>query len=95
MSLSHALPLTALVLFLPGPLAAQESAPPMTPEMKTMREACQKAWTPGPEHRKLASTAGTHDLSTKSWRTPGAERTTDTGTASLKLILGDRVTWKT
>lgn len=91
MSLSQALPLTALVLGPSGPLAAQESAPSITTEMKAMSEAYQKAGTPGAEHRKLASTAGTCDLSIKSWQTPVGEPTTDTGTATRKPILRDRV----
>ena len=91
MSLSQALPLTTLVLCLSGPPAAQASAPSTTPAMKAMRDAYQKTGTPGAEHRKLASTAGTCDLSIKSWQTLGGEPTTDTGTATRKLILGDRV----
>ena len=88
----HALSLTVLALALPGALQAQEgAAPAMTPEMKAMMEAYGKAGTPGPEHRKLASLAGTYDLTVKSWHTPGSPPAIDTGTATRKLILGDRV----
>jgi hypothetical protein len=92
MILKHAISMTALTLLLAGPLAAQEAtAPQMTPEMKAMMEAMQKAGTPGAEHQKLTSLAGTYDLTIKSWHGPGSEPTTDTGTATRKMILGNRV----
>jgi hypothetical protein len=88
----HAVSMTAIALLFAGPLAAQEAtAPQMTPEMQAMMEAFQKAGAPGAEHRKLASLAGTYDLTIKSWHAPGSEPTTDTGTATRKMILGDRV----
>jgi hypothetical protein len=93
----HALSATALALLLSGPLAAQDTtmqssaAPPMTPEMQAMMEAYQKAGTPGAEHRKLAAMAGTYDLTVKAWHAPDTPPTTDTGTATRKMILGDRV----
>ena len=79
-----------LALTLASPLAAQE-APKMTPEMQAMMEAYQKAGTPGAEHQRLAALAGTYDLTVKSWHAPDAPPTTDTGTATRKLILGNRV----
>ena len=89
----HALSATTLALLLSGPLVAQEktAAPPMTPEMQAMMEAYQKAGTPGTEHRKLAAMAGTYDLTVKAWHEPGKPPTTDAGTATRKMILGDRV----
>ena len=88
----HAISITTLALLLAGPLAAQESTKPqMTPEMQAMMEAMQKAGTPGAEHQKLASLAGNYDLTIKSWHAPGGEPTTDTGTATRKMILGNRV----
>ncbi len=93
----HALSMTALALLLSGPLAAQDTtlqsstAPPMTPEMQAMMEAYQKAGTPGEEHKKLAAMAGTYDLTVKAWHAPNTPPTTDTGTATRKMILGDRV----
>lgn len=87
-----ALPLTVFALLFSDPLAAQETtAPPITPEMQAMMEAYQKAGTPGAEHRHLATMAGNYDLKVKSWHHPGAEPETDTGTATRKMILGDRV----
>lgn len=88
----HAVSMTALALLFASPLAAQEAtAPQMTPEMRAMMEAFQKAGAPGAEHRKLASLAGTYDLTIKSWHAPSGEPSTDTGTATRKMILGDRV----
>ena len=92
-----ALSLTALALLASGPLAAQDAstqgsaAPAMTAEQQAMMEAYQKAGTPGAEHRKLAAMAGTYDLTVKAWHAPDAPPTTDTGTATRKMILGDRV----
>ena len=88
----HTISITVLTLLLASPLAAQEAAAPqMTPEMQAMMEAFQKAGTPGAEHQTLASMAGTYDLAIKSWHTPGGEPTTDTGTATRKMVLGNRV----
>jgi hypothetical protein len=88
----HALSVTALVLLLSGPLAAQEAAAPaMKPEQQAMMEAYQKAGTPGAEHKQLAAMAGTYDLTVKAWHAPDAPPTTDAGTATRKMILGDRV----
>ncbi|MGH8026663.1 MAG: DUF1579 domain-containing protein [Pseudoxanthomonas sp.] len=92
MTCKHALSMTTLALLLAGPLAAQEAkAPAMTPEMQAMMEAFQKAGTPGAQHQQLASMTGTYDLTVKSWHGPGAEPTIDTGTATRKMILGNRV----
>jgi hypothetical protein len=63
----------------------------MTPEMKAMMEAFQKAGTPGAEHRQLATLAGTYDLTVKSWHAPDTPPTIDKGTATRRMILGDRV----
>lgn len=88
----QALCMTALGLLLSGPLAAQEgSGQKMAPEQQAMMEAFQKAGTPGNEHQTLAAMAGTYDLTVKAWHEPGKPPTTDTGTATRKMILGDRV----
>ena len=90
----HALSIAALALLLSGPLAAQDTssaAPAMTPEMQAMMETYQKAGTPGVKHQKLAAMAGTYDLTVKAWHAPNTPPTTDTGTATRKMILGDRV----
>lgn len=86
-------PVIVLALVLSAPAAAQkENTPPsMTPEMKSMMEAFQKAGTPGAEHERLAAMAGDYDLTIKSWHDPKGEPTTETGTATRKMILDDRV----
>ena len=92
MTRKHALSMTVLALLFAGPLAAQEATgPKTTPEMQAMMEAFQKAGTPGAQHQQLASMAGTYDLTVKAWHAPGTEPTTDTGTATRKMILGNRV----
>jgi hypothetical protein len=87
----HLLSTTVVALLFAGPLIAQDDVPAMPPEMQAMMEAYQKAGTPGAEHRHLKSMAGSYDLAIKSWHTPDAEPTTETGTATRKMILGDRV----
>lgn len=88
----HLVSTTTIALLLAAPLAAQETAQPqMTPETLAMMEAYQKAAAPGAQHQRLAELVGTYDMSIKSWHGPGAEPTTDTGTATRKMILGDRV----
>jgi hypothetical protein len=75
-----------------APLALAQDAPPeMSPEEAAMMEAYQKAGTPGPQHAALAKMAGTYDMSIKSWNAPGAEPTTETGTATRSMVLGGRV----
>ena len=83
----------ALACMLPAASATalDDKAPPMTPEMKAMMEAFQKAGTPGAEHRQLATLAGTYDLTVKSWHAPDTPPTIDKGTATRRMILGDRV----
>ncbi|MGN7830387.1 DUF1579 domain-containing protein [Pseudoxanthomonas sp. 22568] len=83
----------ALACLLPAASATaqDDKAPPMTPEMKAMMEAFQKAGTPGAEHRQLATLAGTYDLTVKSWHAPDTPPTIDKGTATRRMILGDRV----
>ncbi|MBD9378520.1 DUF1579 domain-containing protein [Pseudoxanthomonas sp. PXM04] len=83
----------ALACLLPAASATaqDDKAPPMTPEMKAMMEAFQKAGTPGAEHRQLATLAGTYDLTVKSWHAPDTPPTIDKGTATRSMILGDRV----
>ena len=92
MSSKHGLSTIVIALSFAAPLAAQEaSAPEMSAETKAMMEAFQKAGTPGEPHRQLASMAGSYDLTVKSWHTPGAEPMVDTGTATRRMMLGDRV----
>jgi hypothetical protein len=73
------------------PVAAQEGAPPMTPEQQAMMEAYQKAGTPGEAHAALAKQAGSYDLEVKSWQAPGTEPSIEKGTATRSMVLGGRV----
>lgn len=82
------LPLSLLVAL---PVPAQDAPPQMSPEEVAMMQAYQQAGTPGPEHAALAKMAGEYDLSIRSWHTPGAPPTVDTGTATRSMILGGRV----
>lgn len=71
------------------PAAAAEPPTPSAEEQAAM-EAYQKAAAPGPEHAQLAAMAGTYDMTVRSWYGPG-EPATDKGTATRRMILGNRV----
>ncbi len=95
MNRHHARPLSVMVLstlILPaGHALAQEGAPPQASAAEQAAMAAYaKAGTPGAEHRTLAAMAGDYDLTVKSWYGPG-EPAIDTGTATRRMILGDRV----
>lgn len=83
----------ALLAFaaLPASAAQDAAAPKMTPEEEAMMAAYQQAGTPGAAHGKLASMAGSYDLSIKSWHKPGAPPTVEAGTATRRMILDGRV----
>lgn len=70
---------------------AQDETPPMSPEEQAMMEAFQKAGTPGAPHATLAKAAGDYTIAVKSWHAPGAPPSSDTGTATRRMILGGRV----
>lgn len=72
------------------PLAAQEPGK-ASPEQLAAMQAYQRAATPGPAHAGLAMTVGDYTVSIKSWSTPGAEPTVDTGTATRRMLLDGRV----
>jgi hypothetical protein len=82
-----------LILALPQPLslAAQEAkgkAP--TPEQQAMMEAWQKAATPGPNHKLLASLTGDWAFSSRMWMEPGAPPELSSGTASYTSLMDGR-----
>jgi hypothetical protein len=85
--------LTLVALLLSAPLQAQEAgkAPEMTPEQKAEMEAYMKAGTPGPEHKRLAATAGTYDVRMKNWHEPGGQAMEESGTAIRTMALDGRV----
>ena len=88
--------LTSLMLsalLLSAPLLAQDvsKAPEMTPEQKAEMEAYMKAGAPGPEHKRLASAAGTYNVKMKNWHEPGGPALEETGTATRMMALDGRV----
>lgn len=80
-------------VFCAAPVLAQEGGTPpeMSPEEKAMMEAYQKAGTPGPQHQKLAESAGTYDVKVKSWNAPGAPPEESNATATRTVDLGGRI----
>lgn len=89
---SFRLSLIPLSLAFALPAAAQEAAPPApSAEEQAMMEAFQKAATPGPQHARLAEAVGTYDMVVKSWQSPDAPPTTDTGVSTRRMVLGGRV----
>lgn len=68
-----------------------EKKPQMTPAQKTEMEAYKKAGTPGAQHRALAATAGTYDLTIKSWHDANGPAHEEKGTATRTMMLGGRV----
>jgi hypothetical protein len=85
------LPLS-LALAFAVPVAAQDkNAPQMTPEQQAEMDAYVKAGTPGAVHAGLAKSAGSYDLSIKSWHAPGTEPMVEKGTATRAMVLAGRV----
>ena len=68
----------------------QQKPPEMTPQQKAEMEAMMKAGAVGPQHQALAATAGTYDMTVKTWQ-PGAPPGEDKGTATRTMVLGGRV----
>lgn len=81
---------TALTLALALPAFAQD-APQMTPEQAAMMQAYIAAGTPGEQHAALAAAVGDYDLAIRSWDTPDAPPSEETGTATRSMILDGRV----
>ncbi|HZF98871.1 MAG TPA: DUF1579 domain-containing protein [Pseudoxanthomonas sp.] len=73
------------------PAFAREPGSQAPPDEQAMMAAYQKAGAPGPEHARLAKMAGSYDFVVRTWQTPGAPPTTDTGTAVRRMTLGGRV----
>ncbi len=83
--------LVACVAVLPAAGAEQGDAAQMTPEQMAEMQAYVEAGTPGPEHKKMAESAGTYDMTLKSWHDPSAPPMEETGTATRKMTLDGRV----
>jgi hypothetical protein len=73
------------------PLLSQETkAKAPTAEQQAMMQAWQKAATPGPNHKLLASLTGQWAFSTKMWMEPGAPPESSTGTAVYTPLMDGR-----
>jgi hypothetical protein len=83
---------SSVALLASAALAAESpQKPEMTPEQKAEMEAYMKAGTPGPQHKNLASRAGTYETRMKSWQAPGQPPMEETGSATRKMMLDGRV----
>jgi hypothetical protein len=72
------------------PVPPTKPAPQMTPEQKAAMEKMEKAATPGPEHKFLASFTGTWKAEVKTWENASAQPQVSQGTGEDKMILGGR-----
>ncbi len=73
------------------PLLAQEAKEKTpTAEQQAMMQAWQKASTPGPNHKLLASLTGQWVFATKMWMEPGAPPESSTGTAVYTPLMDGR-----
>ena len=68
-----------------------DQQPKMTPEQAAEMAAVIKAGTPGPQHAKMAASAGNYDIKVKNWHDPSAPPMEETGTAKRTMTLGGRV----
>ncbi len=91
-SLSFAVSGLALVLMTSTVMAREKtgkaSKKPMDPQARA--ELYQKLATPGEPHRQLSGLAGTWKTVTKEWTDPGTPSAESTGSAEMKMLLGDR-----
>jgi hypothetical protein len=73
------------------PLLAQEAKEkPLTTDQQAMMQAWQKASTPGPNHKLLASLTGQWTFTTKMWMEPGAPPESSVGTAVCTPLMDGR-----
>ncbi|HEY7412667.1 MAG TPA: DUF1579 domain-containing protein [Vicinamibacteria bacterium] len=70
---------------------ADKKPPEMTAEQKAEMELYMKAGAPGPQHKWLASTAGSYDLKVRSWPAPGAPPVEETATVVRTAMFEGRV----
>lgn len=74
-----------------APAADKAAAPPAEPQMDPkLMEAMTRYATPGPEHAKLKSLAGSWDVKVTFWMDPKAKPEEVTGKTEFKSVLGDR-----
>jgi hypothetical protein len=83
--------LLACALLTGGPLLAQKKKAVKMPSQDEIMKRWQAFMTPGPEHKELASCAGTWSAEINVWMAgPGSEAQTSTGTAEFSTVLGGR-----
>ena len=85
---------TALLAAAALPALAQEAAgadPKMSAEQQAQMQAYIAAGTPGDAHRHLQQMTGNYDLEIRSWHDPSAPASVEKGTATRRMMLGDRV----
>ncbi len=80
-----------LCLAVAVPALAQDPPPAMSAEDAALMQAYLAASTPGAPHQSLAKTAGEYDLAIRSWATPEAPPTVESGTATRTMALDGRV----
>jgi hypothetical protein len=93
MSLQRLFPRTLVAISMAAALSlpaqeAKEKAP--TAQQQAMMDAWQKAATPGPNHKLLATLVGRWNFSTKMWMQPGAPPELSTGTAVYTTLMDGR-----
>ncbi len=82
--------LVGALLLTTGPVFSQEKPGAKTGKPDPMMEAWMKAATPGPEHQRLESLAGSWAGVVKMWMEPGKPPIESTCTTERKWILGGR-----
>lgn len=68
----------------------KKAAAPSQADMQKMMETYTKLATPGPQHKQMASLAGTWMTKTKSWMDPSQPPMESTGTCEQKVLLDGR-----
>ncbi|MBZ0114440.1 MAG: DUF1579 domain-containing protein [Thermoanaerobaculia bacterium] len=91
MTRTFAATLTAVLLCTAPTWAQEDAAPDMTPEQMAEMEAYMTAGTPGEAHEALAMTAGSYELTVRSWNDPAGEPMESSGTATRTMALDGRV----
>lgn len=66
------------------------AVPARADDQAKVMEAYAKAAAPGPQHKMLATMAGSWEFTAKMWPAPGAPAEEMKGTAERKMILGGR-----
>jgi hypothetical protein len=82
--------LAATTLYAADKPKPKPAPPAPSAQEKAAMEAMTKAATPGAEHKKLSTFAGTWDTTVTSWMAPGTPPAVSKGTSKNSMILGGR-----